>query len=362
MTAKLPAPLVPAEVDLDGFDGMMIDIPRLRASKFDGLVDDTAWRAGVNLWFEAWSSVPAGSLEDDDGVLCKASGLGRDRATWERVKRDALRSWVRCADGRLYHPTVCETALTAWLERLAARRGAGGGNAARWGVDFDEAEVLAQIHSALEALDNLNPRSAVSRKYRKRYGYPKEGQFRSRGVRTDMRSDRKLEAEGRSKIKHTGLPSNSEPPIHTEPKSKQQAFEAWSKRLPAILAECPKIDSASPSIRNFAPLIALEAEGLDPDLDIVPAIIAVAKGWVGKSIFSWKLDAFAETAHGNHELRTTRRTTNGSNTARNGRGASSLADKLARHAARRGGGDNQGEVESDSRQSFDGGSSPAETS
>jgi len=346
-----PAPLVPAEVDLDGFDGMMIDIPRLRKSRFDATDDDAAWRAGMNLWFEAWSSVPAGSLEDDDDALRRASGLGRDHATWERVRATVLRPWRACDDGRLYHPTVCETALVAWLERLAARRQAGAGNAARWGIEHGAEEALASIHRALDALEILNPKSDAAKKYRKRYGrdaastVPQANDPNGQKNRPNgMRQGSQAEAEARSSKTelnpvHDGDVGKADPP-----RSKRHAFEAWRPRVAAIFDECPKIDQTSPGILNFAPLIALEAEGLDPDLDIVPAIIAVAKGWSGsRRIFSWRLDAFAEVAHGNKELRTTRKK-DGQGTPRNGRGTS-FSDAVARRKARMPSGDSAGSQE-----------------
>ena len=82
--------MTPVECDLRDFHRMPIDIPRLRQSSFDAVISSDAWRAGFNLWFAAWHSVPAGSLDDNEAALTKAAGLGRDIRTWREVAPDAL--------------------------------------------------------------------------------------------------------------------------------------------------------------------------------------------------------------------------------------------------------------------------------
>lgn len=164
----LPSPLVPPEVDLRDFPRMMIDITRLRGSDFDAQVDDRAWRAGVNLWFSCWHSVPAGSLTDAPAALAKAAGLGRDLRTWDEVADGALRGFVVCSDGRRYHTTVCEIALESWLEKLSQRISSGAGNNKRWGVAFDAETIERQIDRALDCLTALNPTSKSIPKARRR--------------------------------------------------------------------------------------------------------------------------------------------------------------------------------------------------
>lgn len=70
----------------------------------------------INLWTAAWHEQPAGSLEDDDDVLADAAMC--DPAKWAKVREDALRGWVKCDDGRLYHPVVCEQVLNSWKSKL----------------------------------------------------------------------------------------------------------------------------------------------------------------------------------------------------------------------------------------------------
>jgi hypothetical protein len=159
-------PLTPEDCDLQDFPRMMIDIPRLRGSSFDSTLDDSAWRAGVNLWMAAWHQVPAASLENDEAQLAKAAGLGRDVKTWRKVKGEALRGWTACDDGRLYHPTVAEFALEAWIEKLGHRLSSGAGNAKRYGGTFDPAPTYAEITAAADLLRELNPKSrALSKQH-----------------------------------------------------------------------------------------------------------------------------------------------------------------------------------------------------
>ena len=119
MTA--PDPLVPAEVDLRGLEWMPLYGARLFGSDFDAHADDTAFRCGLQLWWSAWNQVPAASLPDDDVALCRLAGLGRDAKAWKRVKSAALRGFIMCSDGRLYHRQLAGWALQAWDRRRRER-------------------------------------------------------------------------------------------------------------------------------------------------------------------------------------------------------------------------------------------------
>lgn len=114
----LPAPLVPADVNLQDFQYMELDVQKLRDSSFAARVSAEAFRAGVLLWCASWHQAPAGSLPDDDIDLAQLAGYGRVVKEWRKVRAEALRGWVRCSDGRLYHRVVCEKALAAWNAKL----------------------------------------------------------------------------------------------------------------------------------------------------------------------------------------------------------------------------------------------------
>lgn len=117
-----PEPLVPADVDLRGLDYMPLFGNHLFGSRFNSTLDDSAWRAGVTLWWAAWNQQPAGSLPNDDPSLAQLSGIGREgMKTWRRVKEAALHGFVLCSDGRLYHPFLCKQVLVAWDKRMKER-------------------------------------------------------------------------------------------------------------------------------------------------------------------------------------------------------------------------------------------------
>jgi uncharacterized protein YdaU (DUF1376 family) len=118
---ELPEPLVPADVDLRGMPFMPLYIDRLQKSKAWLLCKRRPELAFflMNLWMRSWQEVPAASLEDDEDVLADAAMV--DHKTWSKVRADALRGWVKCSDGRLYHPVVAELAVEAWGQRQAYR-------------------------------------------------------------------------------------------------------------------------------------------------------------------------------------------------------------------------------------------------
>ncbi|HXQ41623.1 MAG TPA: hypothetical protein VN821_10160 [Candidatus Udaeobacter sp.] len=118
---ELPEPLTPAEADLQGYGFMPLYGHRLFGSGFNTLCNDAEWRAGVTLWWAAWNQVPAGSLPDDDVALARLADLGRDLRRWRRLRVNALRGFVRCADGRLYHKALAPLVVEAWAKRLAER-------------------------------------------------------------------------------------------------------------------------------------------------------------------------------------------------------------------------------------------------
>src|ERR1700730_8381467 len=119
-TAAHPAPPIPCDVDLRDFRFMPLDVVQLQNSETWAIADGWTAKALVNLWMRAWHQVPAGSLPDDDILLRTWAGV----PVWESVRNVALRGFVKCSDGRLYHRVICEKALAAWNERKRFRRAA----------------------------------------------------------------------------------------------------------------------------------------------------------------------------------------------------------------------------------------------
>ena len=113
-----PAPLTPADSDLSDFGFMPLDVGRFRRSDLVTQEDPEAIVAAVLLWGAAWHSKPAASLSNDNRSLAQAAGFGRAVEAFLAIKDGALKGFVECSDGRLYHPVVAEKAREAWEAKL----------------------------------------------------------------------------------------------------------------------------------------------------------------------------------------------------------------------------------------------------
>ena len=112
-----PEPLTPADCDLKDFAYMPLDVARLRQSELTSDETPEACWAAVLLWCAAWHEIPAGSIPDNDQWQAKQAGYvarGKIDKAWDSVKAGALRGFVLCSDGRLYHPVVAEKARESW--------------------------------------------------------------------------------------------------------------------------------------------------------------------------------------------------------------------------------------------------------
>ncbi len=114
-------PLTPPDSDLQDFPFMPLHVARLRDSDLASEVDPEACWYAVMLWSASWHQLPAGSLPDNEVVLAKLCGLGRDLRTFRRHRDGALRNFVKCSDGRLYHPVVAEQVKAAWESKQQQR-------------------------------------------------------------------------------------------------------------------------------------------------------------------------------------------------------------------------------------------------
>jgi len=116
-----PPPMTPPDSDLTGFDFMPLDVVRFARSDLVAFAPPEAVLAALLLWGASWHQRPAGSLTNDDRTLAQFAGYGRALKAWRKIKSHAMRGWVECSDGRLYHPVVAEKVNKAWLERLKQR-------------------------------------------------------------------------------------------------------------------------------------------------------------------------------------------------------------------------------------------------
>ena len=151
----LPAPPVPADCDLRSFGYMPLDITRLFGSRFHAVANDAEWRAGVTLWAKSFHQVPAASIPDDDVELCRLAELGRDLKAWLKLREVALHGWIKCSDGRLYHPVVAQKAKEAWEAKQARRARTEAARAKRHGHTVTEAPRPSVTASVTENATDL---------------------------------------------------------------------------------------------------------------------------------------------------------------------------------------------------------------
>jgi hypothetical protein len=142
MSAELPDPLAGIEIDLHDFESMPLDVVRLRDSDLAVVATAEEFRAAVLLWCAAWHQIPAGSVPSDERVLAGLAGFGRDVAGWRAVAEGAMRGFVKCSDGRLYHPVVVEKALIAFDKRKKQSTRTAAATAARLAKQRDDDVTL----------------------------------------------------------------------------------------------------------------------------------------------------------------------------------------------------------------------------
>lgn len=129
LNRQLPDPLVASDVDLDGFPGFMLNVDRFLSSELVALCTPEEGWSAFNLWCRAWKQQPPASLPNDERLLAAFSGAGK---RWKAVRPMALRGFVLCSDGRLYHRVLAAEANEAWRRRLKFRERSEKANAKRW--------------------------------------------------------------------------------------------------------------------------------------------------------------------------------------------------------------------------------------
>lgn len=122
-TDSRPAPLVPADVDLRGYEFMPLYGDRLFKSETWIAASADAKVAALRLWWHAYAhEVPAASLPDNDRLLAEYAGYGMATRAWQKIKPQAMAGFVLCSDGRLYHENLAAWALEAWAKRVKDRQ------------------------------------------------------------------------------------------------------------------------------------------------------------------------------------------------------------------------------------------------
>ena len=122
MTDQLPDPLVPADVDLRGYEFMPFYGDRCFKSESWIAATPEARVAMIRIWWHAWAhEIPSASLPDNDPLLREYAGYGAGPGAWRRIRNQVLAGFVKCTDGRLYHKVLSTWAIEAWEGRKALR-------------------------------------------------------------------------------------------------------------------------------------------------------------------------------------------------------------------------------------------------
>lgn len=230
----LPEPLTPADCNLRGLPFMPLMVAQVMQSETFALSSGDEFKAAFTLWCASWLEVPAASLPNDDRML---EFLSRAKS-WKKVKNMALRGWMLCADGRLYHAVLAEQAVDAWEKRTVYREKEDGKSdrQRRWREQCKQ--LAAQLRTlgvvppkgaSLEALRNLLEAQGVDDQTstnvdagvdgRDAGEMPKTGTVKGQGQLTS-----KAEASGSSTVPDRDedrglppLPTRETPPLSDDP-------------------------------------------------------------------------------------------------------------------------------------------------
>jgi len=157
MSEPLPNPLVPTDCDVQNYPCLPLDIAKFFNDELNVITSDTQWRAAITVLIKSFHNVPAASIPDNDIFMARFAEFGRDIGSWMKVKDAVLKGWVKCNDGRYYHPAVAEKALEAWLSKIKSCKRGLAGSGTRWNKEIDFTDLDEKLNVAAECLKRLNP-------------------------------------------------------------------------------------------------------------------------------------------------------------------------------------------------------------
>lgn len=121
-------PLTPSDCDVSSYPGFIVQAARLSNSEFWMLATGKTKLAAIELWMFAWRQVPAASLPANPKLLSRITGLPARQIAQILESGDLhltpFHGFVRCSDGRLYHPVLASDALRAWNTSQAREKAA----------------------------------------------------------------------------------------------------------------------------------------------------------------------------------------------------------------------------------------------
>ncbi|SFM91301.1 DUF1376 domain-containing protein [Methylobacterium pseudosasicola] len=275
--ADLPAPLVPADIDIAGLSSFLLDIDRLFHSELWALSTGEEFKAAVALWGHAWRQRPAGSLPNDDRLLAAFSGAG---GRWKKVKAIALRGFVLCSDNRFYHRVLCEDVLRAAKSKDARKERTAAATRARQAKS--EPDQTPPSGGKKPNGINETPDRNVGRN-----GQRNEGRDDQRHDVRHERRDETVAITSRSPLRspiagHSSTEEENNPAAACEPVPSRAAAPpplAWNCRenFDRVERRCREVlprDWVQDLV--VSPMARLEADGVDLEAEIVPVLLDLA--------------------------------------------------------------------------------------
>lgn len=117
-----PAPLVPADINLETFPWAPVRLAFLSGHPLALAQHAEPFRALVLLIAQAWRQQPAMTAPDDDIQLASMAGFGRDVDAWLSVRDVVMQGWILCSDGRWHHPEPAAWAMQSWEAKKSDER------------------------------------------------------------------------------------------------------------------------------------------------------------------------------------------------------------------------------------------------
>lgn len=239
--ADLPAPLTPADCDLRHFPYLQVDVTRMRDSDMVALLRPEECWAAFLLYLVSWHQVPAASLPGNDQVLARLCQC--TMARWRKIRDAALRGWILCSDGRLYHPVVAEMALNAWAKSRKQKDRA----EHRWAASKSIAHLNSAGDMPLISKD-LGPATAMQGKEKEKgkeeYSVPEGTDAAPGGALHPHRSSRKAWAKAVTVLKTQG--EQSEPAARKAFGKLLAAYELDAEDMLEVLNRCAASQTPDP--------------------------------------------------------------------------------------------------------------------
>ena len=117
--SNLPEPPYPADIKCNGYKPEF-DVARIDTSETWTLAEDDERPWLLRVWFEAWRSVPVGSMPANRRLFARR--IGCKEAFLNAHAEILLRGWTLHSDGNLYHPVVTDMVLAMLSRRRNTAR------------------------------------------------------------------------------------------------------------------------------------------------------------------------------------------------------------------------------------------------